>query len=207
MFVAVLLLLPINVGVASMTATADPEEKSEQRSIEATTEKKTYKKWGGRHYYAKRPNHQQIELPQKPSVNIEKPSTEQKETVTASTIEQEVLSLTNAERSKAGLKPLQLNEQLMASAREKSLDMAEKNYFSHTSPTYGSPFDQMKKHGVTYRAAAENIAKGQRSAKEVVQAWMDSPGHRQNILTADFTHIGIGFSEDGYVWTQQFIQQ
>ena len=95
----------------------------------------------------------------------------------------------------------------MASARAKSLDMAKNHYFSHTSPTYGSPFDQMKQYGVTYRAAAENIAKGQRSAKEVVQAWMDSPGHRQNILTPNFTHIGIGYAQSSNVWTQQFIEK
>ena len=71
----------------------------------------------------------------------------------------------------------------MNSARQKSAEMASKGYFSHTSPTYGSPFDQMKANGVSYRSAAENIAMGQRTAEEVVKGWMESPGHRQNILT------------------------
>jgi len=124
-----------------------------------------------------------------------------------SAIEQAVLNLTNAERQKAGLKPLQIDKKLMDSARQKSTDMATKNYFSHTSPTYGSPFDQMKANGITYRSAAENIAMGQRSAEEVVKAWMESPGHRQNILTPDFTHIGIGYDANGQYWTQQFIQK
>lgn len=124
-----------------------------------------------------------------------------------SAIEQEVLRLTNIERQNAGLAPLAIDENLMNSAREKSKDMSKNNYFSHTSPTYGSPFDQMKTFGVTYRAAAENIAYGQRSAQEVVRAWMDSPGHRQNILTANFTHIGIGYDANGHYWTQQFIQK
>src|SRR5690606_1626745 len=129
----------------------------------------------------------------------------QKENVSA--IEQAVLELTNAERQKAGLQPLQFDTKLMNSARQKSTDMAKNNYFSHTSPTYGSPFDQMKANGITYRAAAENIAMGQRSAEEVVKAWMESPGHRQNILTPEFTHIGIGYDANGNYWTQQFIQK
>lgn len=124
-----------------------------------------------------------------------------------STIEKAVLDLTNVERQNAGLKPLQTDAKLMNSARQKSTDMASKGYFSHTSPTYGSPFDQMKANGVTYKSAAENIAMGQRSAEEVVQGWMESPGHRQNILTPGFTHIGIGYDENGNYWTQQFIQK
>ncbi len=124
-----------------------------------------------------------------------------------SAIEQAVLDLTNAERQKAGLQPLQADRNLMNSARQKSTDMASNNYFSHTSPTYGSPFDQMKANGVTYKSAAENIAMGQRTAEEVVKGWMESPGHRQNILTPGFTHIGIGFDKNGNYWTQQFIQK
>ena len=124
-----------------------------------------------------------------------------------SAIEQAVLDLTNAERQKAGLQPLQADRNLMNSARQKSTDMASNNYFSHTSPTYGSPFDQMKANGVTYKSAAENIAMGQRTAEEVVKGWMESPGHRQNILTPEFTHIGIGYDKNGNYWTQQFIQK
>jgi len=122
-----------------------------------------------------------------------------------SAIEKEVLDLTNVERQKAGLAPLQTDSKLMNSARQKSTDMATNKYFSHTSPTYGSPFDQMKANGVTYKSAAENIAMGQRTAQEVVKGWMESPGHRQNILTAGYTHIGIGYDANGHYWTQQFI--
>ncbi|MFJ7936850.1 CAP domain-containing protein [Sporosarcina sp. NPDC096371] len=129
------------------------------------------------------------------------------EDASISAIEQAVLDLTNAERQKAGLKPLQIDKNLMSSARQKSTDMATNNYFSHTSPTYGSPFDQMKANGVTYKAAAENIAMGQRTAEEVVKGWMASPGHRENILTPGYTHIGIGYDKNGNYWTQQFIQK
>jgi len=122
-----------------------------------------------------------------------------------SAIEKAVLDLTNVERQKAGLAALQSDSKLMNSARQKSTDMATKKYFSHTSPTYGSPFDQMKANGISYKSAAENIAMGQRTAEEVVKGWMNSPGHRQNILSSSFTHIGIGYDANGHYWTQQFI--
>ncbi|MCZ2258246.1 CAP domain-containing protein [Sporosarcina sp. G11-34] len=141
-----------------------------------------------------------------PTVPAEKP-VETPQDASISAIEKAVLDLTNAERQKAGLKPLQTDSKLMNSARQKSTDMASKGYFSHTSPTYGSPFDQMKANGVTYKSAAENIAMGQRTAAEVVKGWMESPGHRQNILTPGFTHIGIGYDKNGNYWTQQFIQK
>ncbi|KGR76914.1 CAP domain-containing protein [Ureibacillus sinduriensis] len=126
---------------------------------------------------------------------------------TVSAFETEVVELTNAERAKNGLAPLQAYEPLMKVAGAKSQDMAANNYFSHTSPTYGSPFDQIKASGITYRAAGENIAQGQRTPEEVVQAWMNSEGHRANILNTSYTHIGVGYVEDGNYWTQQFIQR
>ncbi|AXH99201.1 hypothetical protein DV702_05275 [Sporosarcina sp. PTS2304] len=149
-----------------------------------------------------RPTQPTTQPPAQPS----KPS-ETSTTANVSAVEQAVLNLTNAERTKAGLQPLQIDVALQKSAKQKSADMAANHYFSHTSPTYGSPFDQMKSHGVTYRQAAENIAMGQRSAQEVVTAWMNSAGHRQNILTPGFTHIGIGYDANGHYWTQQFIQK
>ncbi|WP_407639306.1 CAP domain-containing protein [Bhargavaea beijingensis] len=146
--------------------------------------------------------------PQQPS----KPSAEPNEqapqqTAGLSAVEQKVLDLTNAERAKAGLKPLAADSKLMEAARAKSADMRKNNYFSHNSPVLGSPFDQMKAAGISYKKAAENIAMGQRSPEEVVKAWMESPGHRQNILTPEFTHIGIGYDSNGHYWTQQFIQK
>jgi len=83
--------------------------------------------------------------------------------------------------------------------------MQQKHYFSHTSPTYGSPFDMMRDFGVTYKSAGENIAQGQQTPQEVVQAWMNSEGHRKNILSKDFTHIGVGYEQTGKHWTQMFI--
>lgn len=122
-----------------------------------------------------------------------------------SAYEQKVVELTNAERAKYGVSALKVDIALSKVAREKSADMQRNNYFSHNSPTYGSPFDMMKKFGVTYRTAGENIAMGQRSPEEVVKAWMNSEGHRKNILNASFTHIGVGHVANGNYWTQQFI--
>lgn len=134
----------------------------------------------------------------------EKPSTDQAPS-SVSAFEQKVVELTNVERQKQGLKPLQLDTNLSKVAREKSSDMQRNNYFSHTSPTYGSPFDMMKKYGINYRSAGENIAMGQRSPEEVVKAWMNSEGHRKNIMSSNFTHIGVGHVAQGNYWTQMFI--
>jgi uncharacterized YkwD family protein len=111
----------------------------------------------------------------------------------------------NNERSKAGLKPLQMDWELQRTARVKACDMAENKYFSHQSPTYGSPFDMMKQFGITYKTAGENIAEGQRTPQEVMQAWMNSQGHRENILKREYTHIGVGYCEQGNHWVQMFI--
>ncbi len=124
-----------------------------------------------------------------------------------SSVIQQVVDLTNAERAKEGLAPLKIDSALTKSAQLKSQDMKDNNYFSHTSPTYGSPFDQMKSLGINYKSAAENIAMGQRSAEEVVQGWMNSAGHRANIMNGSYTHIGVGLSDSGYYWTQQFISK
>lgn len=123
--------------------------------------------------------------------------------------EKKVVDLTNQERVKAGLSPLKAdNAALSKMARDKSADMRDKNYFDHQSPTYGSPFDMMKKYGITYRAAGENIAAGQKTPEEVVNGWMNSPGHRANILNANYTTIGVGYVSGGSYgsyWTQEFI--
>ncbi|PIC63390.1 hypothetical protein CSV79_12190 [Sporosarcina sp. P13] len=148
---------------------------------------------------------EKIPNPQPKPEPTPEPTPEEPYNDNVSVTEQAVLDFTNAERVKAGLKPLQFDAALQNSAKQKSADMATNNYFSHTSPTYGSPFDQMRAHGVTYRSAGENIAKGYRNAEAVVTAWMNSPGHRRNILNDSFTHIGIGYDGNGHYWTQQFI--
>ncbi|MCJ8008140.1 CAP domain-containing protein [Lederbergia wuyishanensis] len=130
---------------------------------------------------------------------------EKKQTTGITQSAQQVIDLTNAERRKQGLPDLQADTQLSGVAQKKSEDMQQKHYFSHTSPTYGSPFDMMRDFGVTYKSAGENIAQGQQTPQEVVQAWMNSEGHRKNILSKDFTHIGVGYEQTGKHWTQMFI--
>lgn len=120
-------------------------------------------------------------------------------------IEQTVLTLVNKERAKLGLNGLQMDWELQRTARYKSQDMRDKGYFSHQSPTYGSPFDMMKAFGINYRTAGENIAKGQTTAEQVMNSWMNSKGHRENILSPNFTHIGVGYVKSGNYWTQMFI--
>lgn len=129
--------------------------------------------------------------------------------VETKSIESEVVRLVNVERAKAGLPALKENWQLSRIARYKSQDMINKNYFSHYSPTYGSPFDMIESFGIKFSAAGENIAMGQRTPQEVMNAWMNSPGHRSNILSPSYTEIGVGLAKDKSgkcYWTQMFIK-
>lgn len=141
---------------------------------------------------------------EQPTTTTTQPTTTQT-TSTLSAYEQKVVDLTNQERAKNGAPALKVDAALSKMASDKSQDMATNNYFSHTSPTYGSPFDMMKQYGITYRYAGENIAMGQKTPEEVVQAWMNSEGHRKNMLNPNFTHIGVGYVSQGNYWTQEFI--
>lgn len=123
--------------------------------------------------------------------------------------EMEVIRLVNVERAKQGLQPLSYNWELSRVARYKSKDMANIGYFDHTSPTYGSPFTMMKNFGIRYSYAGENIAMGYRTPEDVVNGWMNSAGHRRNILSPNFTQIGVGYATNNQgvpYWTQMFIR-
>jgi uncharacterized YkwD family protein len=125
-----------------------------------------------------------------------------------SAYQQEVLNIVNKERASRGLSALKFSTEVSRVATLKSQDMINKGYFDHNSPTYGSPFDMMKQFGITYKSAGENIAMGQRSPQEVMTAWMNSDGHRKNILNSSFTEIGVGIAKDSngrLYWTQMFI--
>lgn len=121
--------------------------------------------------------------------------------------EKEVVRLVNEIRAQNGLKALTEDWELSRVARYKSQDMKDNKYFSHTSPVYGSPFEMIKNFGISYRSAAENIAKGQATPQAVVNAWMNSSGHRANILNSSYTKIGVGYVSGGNYWTQMFIRQ
>jgi uncharacterized YkwD family protein len=124
-------------------------------------------------------------------------------TATSSSFANQVVTLVNQERAKAKLKPLSSYGALSAMALDKAKDMYNKHYFSHTSPTFGSPFDMMKSYGIRYTYAGENIAMGQKTPKDVMNAWMNSPGHRENILNPNYTKIGTAYYNGE--WVQEFI--
>lgn len=121
--------------------------------------------------------------------------------------EQETFDLVNKQRTSAGLAPLQIDEELQNVARAKAKDMVDNNYFSHNSPTYGSPFDMMKSFGITYKAAGENIA-GNSSNSGAVNAWMNSEGHKANILSNNYNYTGLAVVNSpkyGKIYVQMFI--
>ena len=186
-----------NVVTEQPTAKPETQKPAEQKPAEQKPAEEVQKP------EAQKPaenNNTQKPAEQKPAE--QKPAEEAK---SLSEFEQRVVELTNAERAKQGLPALKIDTELSKVARIKSEDMQKNNYFDHNSPTYGSPFDMMKKFGISYTSAGENIAQGQRTPEEVVQAWMNSAGHRANILNNGFTHIGVGYVESGNYWTQQFI--
>ncbi|MGE5474320.1 MAG: CAP domain-containing protein [Ignavibacteriales bacterium] len=144
----------------------------------------------------------------KPTSN-NKQSNNPQDTSSAASIEKQVAAQVNAQRAKNGLPALSYNSALAKMARVKSQDMINENYFGHNSPKYGSPFNMMSKFGISYSSAGENIAMGQRSVSEVMNGWMNSPGHRANILNSNYTQIGVGYAVDSNgraYWTQEFIR-
>lgn len=153
-------------------------------------------------------NQDNDDVVEKPSADNDTSNDNQVTTGSFLSFQKEVVRLVNVERSKRGLSKLSFNTELSNVATLKSQDMINKNYFDHTSPTYGSPFDMMKQFNIRYRIAGENIAKGQRTPSEVVNSWMNSSGHRANILNENFTDIGIGVAKSSngtLYWTQMFI--
>lgn len=131
------------------------------------------------------------------------------DTKSLASYEQQVFELVNKERAKRGLTPLIWSDTLGYVARLKSQDMVNNRYFSHQSPKYGSPFTMMEHFGLSFSAAGENIAYGQSTAPEVMNTWMNSAGHRANILSASYTHIGVGVAKAAngtLYWTQEFIK-
>ena len=121
--------------------------------------------------------------------------------------EQEVFDLINAKRVANGLTALKIDDELQNVARVKAQDMVNNNYFSHNSSIYGSPFDMIKSYGINYKTAGENIA-GNSSNSAAVNAWMNSEGHRANILNSSFNYTGIGIVSSpkyGKIYVQIFI--
>lgn len=124
---------------------------------------------------------------------------------TASEFASEVVRLVNEERAKAGLSALTTDATLTAAANKRAVETAD--VFSHTRPNGESCFTVLSEYGIKYKTAGENIAYGQKTPEAVVNAWMNSAGHRKNILSSSFTKIGVGIYKSGntYYWTQMFI--
>lgn len=135
----------------------------------------------------------------------ESPKPQEQIVVTAD--EQKLLDLVNQKRQEQGLNKLVFDSKLRKCATEKAKDMVRNNYFAHESPTYGSPFDMMRHFGISFKSAGENIA-GNQSVEGAFNAWMNSTGHRENILNKNFNYVGFGIVESqvyGKILVQQFI--
>ncbi|AFL99139.1 uncharacterized protein with SCP/PR1 domains [Desulfitobacterium dehalogenans ATCC 51507] len=143
--------------------------------------------------------------PTKPATQPTTPPTSA--TTTVSTQEQLMINGINKERADAGLAPMKVDLLLVDVARLKAQDMKTNGYFSHTSPTYGSPFDMLRNAGIQYRSAGENIARNM-SVDAAMAAFMSSDGHRKNILNPAYTHVGVGVvsSSSGNYYVQIFAQ-
>lgn len=146
-----------------------------------------------------------------PTTPLRKPGTTPSQDTTGTGVmtaeEKRILELCNAERTKNGVTALKANNDLTKLARMKSKDIVDKNYFSHQSPTYGSPFEMMRDYGVSYMYAGENLAQNS-TADKAFNAWMNSEGHRKNILNPNFTELGVGIAPKGdgsFIYTQMFI--
>lgn len=146
------------------------------------------------------PTNQVPSSPTNPTPSTPSPTTGQAQD--SSKFAQQVLDLVNKERSKAGLGALTMNAELSKMAMVKAQDMYNNNYFDHNSPTHGSPFEMMKEFGITYNSAGENIAKGQSTPTQVMNEWMNSPGHKANILNSSYTKIGVAYYNSE--WVQEF---
>lgn len=146
-------------------------------------------------------------LPGNQDQESDKPESGDQDQGTSSSTAAQVLAIVNSERSQEGLGSLSPDSDLNKLAQMKAEDMAKSGYFSHNSPTYGSAFDMMNEYGFSYRTAGENIAKGQKTAASVMQAWMNSPGHRANVLGGGYTKLGVGYAVDSKgtpYWVQMF---
>ena len=130
------------------------------------------------------------------------PRTTASESITANNFERRVFELTNVERAKHGVPPLQWDNKLGAAARAHSEDMARNNFMSHTGSNGSNLGERVTRAGFNWSRVAENVAAGQQTPEAVINSWMNSPGHRTNILDPTLTHLGVGFVSNR--WTQNF---
>ena len=132
------------------------------------------------------------------------PSASKKSAAPASGATARVVELVNDERSKAGCKPLTVNAKLTKAAQAHSKDMADHRNMSHTGSNGSSPDDRIKAAGYDWNSYGENVAYGYSTPESVMKGWMDSPGHKRNILDCSYKEIGVGLAQPGDYWTQDF---
>ncbi len=147
------------------------------------------------------------DVPEKPETpDTNPPETEKPETPDSeSSFAEQVVKLVNVERAKEGLSPLQIDDKVVKAAQVRAKEI-EKS-FAHTRPNGSSFSTALQEQGAVYRGAGENIAWGQRSPEQVMEGWMNSPGHRANILNANYKYIGVGHYQNSSgtnYWTQLF---
>ena len=140
-----------------------------------------------------------------PSQPQEEEPSQPQESNTVEAFVQEVIRLVNVERAKQNLPALTENKAVTALAQKKAQEMHDLGYFDHKSPTYGQTWDMYDAAGIRWGAAGENIAMGQRTPEQVVNSWMNSKGHRENILNTDFSQIGVGYCAQDNIWVQMFL--
>jgi uncharacterized YkwD family protein len=198
-----IVILTVTAAIPAAASVADPTQFNENGLLDGL-----YQQVRNIFGVATQPTDPSIPEQTKPPVPSEKEhsgTTAPAQDLTAD--ENYIFQQVNSERAQAGLAPLEIDYRLVRTARAKSQDMIDNGYFDHQSPVLGSPFDQMQNAGISYRFAGENIA-GNNSVSQAMQAWINSPGHRANILNPDFTRIGIGVVDggpDGKMLTQHFI--
>lgn len=125
-------------------------------------------------------------------------------------LELQVVDLVNKQRALAELEPLSYSQDISDIAYLKAKDISDNNYFDHTSPTYGTVPEMFAKYNINYYALGENIGQGYKTPEDAVNAWMSSPGHKDNILSAKYTEIGIGIYKDDkgvITWVQMFLKR
>ncbi|GAB1514674.1 CAP domain-containing protein [Actinophytocola sp. KF-1] len=137
-----------------------------------------------------------------PETTTEEPAPAQPPAATG-TAEDQVVSLVNAFRADEGCGPVKVDDRLTAAAQDHAEDMSKNDYFSHDSQD-GRTFDQRIRNAGYPSPGAENIARGAQTAEQVMQMWMDSDGHRRNILNCDLNAIGVGLDRNGFYWVQDF---
>jgi uncharacterized protein YkwD len=181
---------------------AEPSKKPVSPKPSATPSRETTKSPATTRKPAPEPTREQTRTPER---TVAPSKTAVPDTSAAAAAEADVIDMVNKERAKVGCSPMKASGTLSDLARAHSKDMAARGFFDHTNPDGETPWDRAEQAGVS-SLGGENIARGQADAEAVMNSWMNSEGHRANILNCDFTTLGVGvhMADGGPWWTQNF---